>query len=276
MNIRRITSMTMLVSFVLLSVTSIVLYIVPHGRVAYWADWHLWGLSKTQWDNLHLNLGLLFLIAGLLHIACNWKPILAYLRNRSGKVRIVSASFNIALLLCLAVAGGTLLDVPPMSTVIRLGEVIKEKAADRYGEPPYGHAELSPLKLFARRTGMDLDKAILLLHQAGIRLADSRQTIQEIAVTNSRTPRQIYDIIKPAIQKGPGTTSFPDTPPPGFGRRLLTEICQQYHLDLSRIMAGLLHQGLDVNPELSIRQIAAANDMDPQAFFEVLHQAATR
>ncbi|MFP7753178.1 DUF4405 domain-containing protein [Thermodesulfobacteriota bacterium B35] len=48
MNIRRITSMTMLVSFVLLSVTSIVLYIVPHGRVAYWADWHLWGLSKTQ------------------------------------------------------------------------------------------------------------------------------------------------------------------------------------------------------------------------------------
>ena len=48
MNIRKITSMTMLVSFVLLLVNSVILYVVPEGRVAYWADWHMGGLTKTM------------------------------------------------------------------------------------------------------------------------------------------------------------------------------------------------------------------------------------
>jgi hypothetical protein len=39
MKLRKITSLTALLSFVLMLVTSIILYIVPQGRVAYWADW---------------------------------------------------------------------------------------------------------------------------------------------------------------------------------------------------------------------------------------------
>jgi len=70
MNMRKITSLTMLISFVLLVLTSVILYIVPQGRVAYWADWHLLGLSKSQWGNLHINLGFLFLLAGFLHLLC--------------------------------------------------------------------------------------------------------------------------------------------------------------------------------------------------------------
>lgn len=45
MNLRRLTSLTALTSFVLLLVTSVVVYLAPQGRVAYWADWRLWGLS---------------------------------------------------------------------------------------------------------------------------------------------------------------------------------------------------------------------------------------
>ena len=276
MNIRKITSLTILVSFTLLILTSTVLYIVPHGRVAYWSDWHLWGLSKTQWSNLHVNLGLLFLLAGFLHIFYNWKPILACLKDTNGRTRVFNASFNTALLLCLVVGAGTLLDIPPMSTVIRFGESIKEQAAEKYGEPPYGHAELSSLKLLARRTGMDLQKAILLLQRSGIRFSGPWQTIREIARQNDRTPRELYALMKPAIRTPPDTAAFPDSPPPGFGRRLLTELCSEYHLDLSRIMTALLQEGLEVDPDLAIREIAAANNMDPHAFFEILHQAATR
>ena len=53
---------------------SVILYIVPQGRVAYWADWRLWGLIKSHWGNIHINLVLLFLIAVSLHIYYNWKP----------------------------------------------------------------------------------------------------------------------------------------------------------------------------------------------------------
>ena len=66
MKIRRITSLTASVAFLLMLLTSIILYIVPQGRVAYWADWRLWGLTKTDWGNIHINMGLLFLIALLL------------------------------------------------------------------------------------------------------------------------------------------------------------------------------------------------------------------
>ncbi len=43
----KITSLTALISFLLLVLNSIVLYITPHGRIAYWADWRFWGLTKT-------------------------------------------------------------------------------------------------------------------------------------------------------------------------------------------------------------------------------------
>ena len=43
MKIWKITSLTAFLSFIFLLITSIVLYVVPHGRVAYWSDWRLWG-----------------------------------------------------------------------------------------------------------------------------------------------------------------------------------------------------------------------------------------
>ena len=71
MNIRKISSLTATLSFILMLPTAIILYIVPQGRIAYWADWHLWGLTKTQWGAIHINLGLLFLITLSLHIYYN-------------------------------------------------------------------------------------------------------------------------------------------------------------------------------------------------------------
>ena len=86
---RKITSLSALASFVLLTLTSVILYIVPPGRVAYWADWRLWGLSKTQWDNLHINLGVLFLVAVCFHVYFNWNPIVAYLKNKARQIKKV-------------------------------------------------------------------------------------------------------------------------------------------------------------------------------------------
>ena len=159
----------MLISFVLCILTSVILYIVPHGRIAYWADWRLWGLSKTQWSDLHLNLGILLLLAGFFHIYYNWKPITSYLKNRVKHIRVFTANFNIALLFTLLFAIGTLFEIPPMSTIVDFGESIKDAAAVKYGEPPYGHAELSSLKILARKEHLDLKKCAGLLLQAGIR-----------------------------------------------------------------------------------------------------------
>jgi len=261
----------MLLSFAALFLTSIILYIVPHGRVAYWSGWRLWGLSKNQWGDLHINLGFLFILAGLLHIYYNWKPLLAYMKDKARKLKICTASFNIALIVVLLVSIGTLLQVPPMSTVINFGETLKERASEKYGEPPYGHAELSSLRLFARRTDMDLNKALELLRQASINVQGPDQTILQIAQANHTTPKAIFDIMKKAI-KPQQSVGLPDAPPPGLGRLTLAEICRKYKLDQQKLIQRLARNSITVTPEMTMKEAAAANSLDPHALYEILQQ----
>lgn len=273
MNIRKVTSMTMLISFVLLVFTSIILYIVPQGRVAYWADWHLWGLTKTQWGNLHINLGFLFLFAGLLHIYYNWKPLKAYMKNRARELKIFTPSFNAAMILTLVVGVGTYLEVPPMSTVINFGDSIKDAAAEKYGEPPYGHAELSSLKLFSRKQNLDLEKAVQLLEEADIQFKDSTETLAGIASANEMSPQEVYKIIKPAVEKSEmnGNVTFPDSPMPGFGNKTLAAICGEFNLMFPVIQRSLANNGIKAEANMTIKEIAEANDTAPMALFEAIH-----
>jgi uncharacterized protein DUF4405 len=274
MNIRKITSMTMFVSFLLLVLTSIILYIVPQGRIAYWADWHLWGLTKGEWGNLHINLGFLFLLAGLLHMYYNWAPIKAYMKNRARELKVFTPSFNVALLLTLIVGVGTYLEIPPMSTVINFGEAIKDKAAQKYGEPPYGHAELSSLKLFTKKQGLDLDLSMELLRKAGIQFTDSKQIIAEIAAANKISPQAVYAVIKPASgnKNAEGEIRFPDSPMAGFGNKTLAALCNEYNLMFQVVRQGLAKRGVKADAAMTIKEIAAANDKDPMAIFEDLHE----
>ena len=264
----------MLLSFVLLIVTSVILYIVPQGRVAYWSDWHFWGLTKSQWGDLHINLGFLFLLAGLLHIYYNWTPIVTYMKNRTKELKIFTPAFVISLVLTLVVTVGTLLNVPPMSTVLNFGESIKDAAAEKFGEPPYGHAELSSLKLFVRQTNLDIAMAMDLLKKAGIQFTDEKQTILAISKANNMAPKALADIMKEAKKKIESGTAFPDTPPAGFGRKILASICTEYSLNIPTIVRELGKQNIKADPEKTIKEIAEENNMDPHAFFEVLHNVA--
>lgn len=273
MNIRKVTSMTMFVSFLFLVLTSIILYIVPYGRVAYWADWSLWGLTKGEWGDLHINLGFLFLFAGILHMYYNWAPIKAYMKNRARELKVFTPSFNVALLLTLVVAVGTYLEIPPMSTVINFGTSFKERASEKYGEPPYGHAELSSLKLFTKKQGLDLSVAMELLGRAGIRVINNKETLAAIAAANGMSPQDVYDIIKPAAaQKSTDGVKFPDSPMSGFGNKTLGALCGEYNLMFPVIRQNLAKRGINVEAAMTIKEIAAANDREPMSIFEDLHE----
>ena len=278
MSIKKITSLTLLTAFVLLIFTSIILYIVPQGRVAYWADWHLLGLSKTQWGNLHINLGALMLIAGLLHIYYNWKPITAYLKNRAKEMKVFTSSFNVALAITLFTAIGTYYEIPPMSAVISVGETIKERAAVKYGEPPYGHAELSSLKLFAKKQDLDLNKSMQQLKDAGIAITGPEETLDAIARANKMTPMQVYDIIRPTRKQETinAGTGFPDSPPPGFGRMTLGDVCNRYHLMIPTTLQGLERQKIHAEADQTIKEIAQKNSMKPREFFNIFHEVVKK
>lgn len=276
MKLRKITSLTMLVSFVLLVLTSVILYIEPQGRVAYWSDWRLWGLSKPQWGNLHLNLGALFLLAGIFHLVYNWKAVTAYLKDKAKQLRIFTLNFNLALAVTLFVAAGTLLNIPPMSTLVSIGEGITDRANRKYGEPPYGHAELSSIKMFARKTDLDLAKIPALLKKANILVKNDNQTILQIAKANGITPKALYKIMEPAGSQLEKTATFPDSPAPGFGQQTLNQVCATYNLNLFGLLQRLLEKGIKADPDESIKEIAKKNGKNPMALFEVIHGAAKR
>lgn len=277
MNMRKITSMTMLLSLVVLIINSIILYVVPEGRVAYWADWRFLGLTKGDWGAQHTTVGVLFLIAGILHIYYNWKPILTYMKNKARQVKVFTGPFNIALALTLLFIVGTYFNVPPMSTIMQVSEYFKDSATDKYGEPPYGHAESSSLKMFANREKIDLDKGLALLEAAGIKVNGGEDIIREIAARNKRSPQQIYEIIKPAaaaveqVDQQTGVAAFPDAPQSGWGKKMLSETCNEYGLDFADIVAKLGTKNIKIQGDMSIKDIAAANEIEPMGVFEALH-----
>ena len=280
MNIRKITSMTMLLSLVVLILNSVILYVVPEGRVAYWADWKFFGLTKGDWSAQHITVGFLFLFAGLLHIYFNWKPILAYMKNKARQVKVFTGSFNVALVLTAIFVLGTYYNIPPMSTILEISELAKDNASDTYGEPPYGHAESSSLKMFTKRENLDLEKSIKLLQEAGITINGPQDTLKDLANSSERSPQQIYEIIKPAVMAAESgqkaeTAGFPDAPESGWGKKKLSEACDEYGLDLNRTIDGLTAIGMVAKAEMNIKEIAAANDIDPMGVFEALHEIAT-
>ena len=160
-----------------------------------------------------------------------------------------------------------------MSTVIHWGEVIKDAGAVKYGEPPYGHAELSSFKLFCKKQNIDLEHAKILLAQANIRFDNDDQSIGDLAKMNSKSPKDIFEIIKPAEIKTDKIV-FPDVPFPGFGRKKLAEICSEYNLHIPVIIRALSENGVTSEPAMSIIEIAEKNGKEPMTIFELIREAA--
>ncbi len=294
MNLRKITSMTLVWSIIILTVNSVVLYVVPEGRVAYWADWSFLGLSKTDWGAQHITVGFLFLLAGLVHIFYNWTPIINYMKNKAKEFRFFSGTNIVALVITLAVTVGTYFNVPPMAQIMSLSEHFKEAAGEKYGEPPYGHAELSSLKMFAKRDSLDLAKCMELLKAAGIEVKSENETLKVIAARAGVPPQRIYDIIKPSQEKGATTIrddvakekagaqsvsanieEFVNGPKSGLGKMSIESICNDYGLSLEMIMQGLAAKGINAEPSQKLKEIAEAHGTTPMSIYETMVEIVT-
>lgn len=272
MNIRKITSLTAALAFIVMIITSITLYIVPQGRIAYWAGWELMGLSKTQWGDIHINTGILFLLSLALHTYYNWGAIVKYLKNKSRKLTIFTKNFNVALVITLAFVLGTFFEIQPFSGILNISSGIKEKAIAKYGEPPWGHAELSSLKSFTSKTSLDLNKSMSLLSAAGIKVENGKQTLAHISKTNKTTPQHIYDTIKPA--KLPEIAfdkngALPSSSPMGFGKMTVNDFCTKYSLKPGKVIKLLEKENIAATKEMTMKQIASKANTIPSELYEI-------
>ena len=149
-NYKVFTSLLMALAFLVMVVSGIILYISPPGRVANWTNWNIWGLSKVQWTNFHLTFMVVFIISGVLHLFhFNWKLFWSYLKSKSQAGLRFKSEMLVAVILFLILLAGTILEIPPMSTVADLGDTFSESWDENKIEAPQAHAELLTIEAYA-------------------------------------------------------------------------------------------------------------------------------
>ena len=270
---RAFTSLSSLVSFILLLLTGIILYIEPHGRVAYWIKWDFLGLQKDQWGNIHIFSGLLFLVAGGFHLYYNWKPLIKYLGGKIETALRYKRELVISCLIFLWIVVSGSWSLPPLTYVTDLGETIKNSwVTSPELEPLFGHAERVSLKTFCKKQRIPLDQAMAELRKAGFKLNNPDNTFVEIADSKGTSGMGVYEAIKKlepkpeAMKPGAAWTSanieetFADT---GVGRKSIGQIIKDHQLDHKTAHQRLKERGIEAKDDDKIKELADRHDSTP-------------
>jgi len=254
---RAFASVTTALSFLAVSVTGLVLFVTPTGRVAHWVGWKMLGLKKDQWGGLHIWFGLIFLIAAVCHTALNWGVLLSYFRSRLRKAYALRPEWILALLLAGIVWVGTLANIPPFSSVLILNESIKDSWEVPGQQAPVPHAELMTLQQIADKVdGVDAETMSKNLQAAGISVESPSAILGELADQHHQTPRQIYILaVGEALARSTSQGCYSGR---GMGQLTLRQYCQKAELDVSDAVRKLKAEGYRAEPDMQLRDIAHA------------------
>lgn len=269
-NWRGMTSLLSLFGFFIMSITGIVLFIVPHGRIAYWTEWKLLGMTKEQWGDIHILSMFLFLASIGFHIYFNWKPLVGYFKKRATKGIHLKKELAVTLVVSLLIVAGGIWRLPPLSYILDVDACIKDAwVVEKDYEPPFGHAELLSLSTFCKKTNIPLDAAVGLLADAGWKGVSPDRTLVEIARENDRSPLDLYRVIKvlEVVPAGPDIKKFTAKSVEeafagtGIGNKSITEIAGQLGLPSEALLERLQRKGMQVGDGLSVKQIAQKNNL---------------
>jgi hypothetical protein len=279
LNLRGLTSLVAAAGFIVLVVSGMVAYVVPHGRIAYWTDWTFLGMTKTNWVDVHVLAGLLFVLAGLFHICFNWKLLAAYVVGNTQKGRGLKTEgiITVALLALFVVSG--IYRIPPLSYFMDLSESLKGSWVSREYEPPFGRAELLGLNSFCKKMEIPLEQAVAALAANGIAAPDMNESLQDMAKRARVAPLKLYTMIKHLEAKpGPASAGFTLTPQmveeryagSGIGKKTISDISASMNLDASRIMQRLEALGILARVEEPLKQAAERNRLQPIELLKVI------
>jgi len=260
----------MAVSFIVLILSSVVLYILPAGRVAYWTDWHLWGLNKDQWGSMHTVGGFAFILLGIVHLIYNWKLFLNYLVSKIHRTMDRKMEIAICLILNAAILVLCIQNWPPASTIMAWGNAFKVSWEKGIQQPPLPHAELLKLGDLLRRQSIDLHRALTLLAEKGVD-ATPDEMVGEIARRNEMTPAELFSLIAPLTPLPPdGIDPLPEGG--GWGKKTVEQACNELEVPLDTGLQRLHAAGIEASAEDNLRALAEKRSRTPIEVAEMLRR----
>ncbi len=266
-NSRGLTSFIVLLSFVAIAVSGVMLFISPKGRVAHWTGWTMWGLEKGAWESLHLTMAIAFVVGVAFHIYFNWAYLVAYVKNAATKGVRSKRELGLAAATILVVFLGTRMEIPPFSSVVALGDNIKDYWEESGPRVPYAHAEESTVAEFAANTGVSLERVTQRLHEKGFAFEDPETTIGDLAAKYGKTPDELFS------EMASETTGGSSGAGRGLGRMTFEQICADAGVNAETARADLHEHGIEVLEGEQMRDIAEKRDMTPVDLLSLITEA---
>ncbi len=258
-NKRAFISFFVLIIGLIISLTGLILYMAPPGRIAHWVEWGFLGLTKEEWQSLHTNFSFVFIIAIVFHLVYNWVVFWSYIKSAAVKGikmgRELGASAIMALMLFVIIAAG----LPPFSSVMDLSTSLSNSWSNQETEPPVPHAETFTLKEYAELTKQSLYVVMHSLNRAQLKGVDSLITIGDLATLNGKTPREIASGIS---EKQPGV-ALASMAGFGYGRKTVAEICDETGIDQNLALQRLNKAAIEYDGGQNLREIANSNNLKP-------------
>ena len=266
-NWRGWTTFVVTISFVVDTVSGIILYIAPPGRIANWTNWTVWGLSKEAWVAIHTIFGYVLLIIVALHLYYNWNIFLHFIWSKIRRAWNLKWELAAATLFCLFIFAATLWDVPPFSSTMRLGEVIKANWEESKADVPVAHAELLSIQEFSEKINVPAEQIVDILKSKGYKIGGPQQTLGDIAKENNTSPDQLYETVK----SGGAQPQIPVTiEGSGLGKKSLEEICMERSLSLEVVLRRLEEKGIEAGPEDKLKDIANRHELKPIEIYNII------
>jgi hypothetical protein len=258
MKLKKITSLVMLWAMIVMTYTGIMLFIAPPGRVAHWANWELLGMNKELYGQLHTTFMVLFIVATILHLYYNWKPLTSYMKNQAKKLIIFTKEMIVATIITLLFTLGTIYQVVPFSSFLNFGEAIQDSWEKDYGTAPYSHAELSSLKSFCQKLNYDLTESQKILKQNNI-IFEISQSLSTIAHNNGVSPQFIYELLKNNFEKD-GQKSIELS---GLGKKRIKDVAQRLGISTQEFLAKLKTQGIEADANDKFKEAVERYNKSP-------------
>ena len=255
------------ISFIADTISGVILYIAPPGRIAHWTNWTVWGLDKEEWGAIHTIFGYVLLIIVGIHLYYNWKIFWNFIWSKVRKALNLKWELITATVLCLFLFLGALWNIPPFSSTMDLGEHFKQSWEEAKAEVPIAHAELLSLQEFAEKIKVPVDQILHALKSRGYKVKNVQQILGDVAKENRTSPDKLYEVIKSEGVKPVVPDTIEGT---GMGKKTIDAICSEKGLSLDDVLARLKQKGIKANPNDKLKDVASKLGKTPMEIFTII------
>ena len=276
-NWRAFTSLYILFSFLIIILSGIILYIAPPGRIAKWTTVPLLGLEKDQWQAIHTIFTFIFIIVSGFHLYFNWKIFLSHLRNKLSRKYLRRKEFIWSVIVTILVLFVILFELPPVTTVMAFGESVTDSWEKKYNNPPVPHTEEMTLREIAKLANQNPDSIVQKLKSQNVEITNADAKLKDIAHENEYSPQQLFDLTKSnesinqnSKRQNPQVISNRKPLGRGWGRKTISQICQEENVEVSIAIRNLKLRGIKADADSRIKELTRKYNLRASEIVDII------